>query len=75
MHTSWWPLDVTRRNKVPARGTSAEFPAILRNRIAEWLERGRSRYLLQQLDDRMLRDIGLSRSEVDQECAKYFWRH
>jgi uncharacterized protein YjiS (DUF1127 family) len=30
--------------------------------------------LLQQLDDRMLRDVGLSRSDADRECAKHFWQ-
>jgi len=30
--------------------------------------------LLLQLDDRMLRDVGLSRSDVDGECAKHFWQ-
>lgn len=44
------------------------------DQIAQWRERARSRYLLQQLDDRMLRDIGLSRSDVERECAKRFWQ-
>ena len=39
-----------------------------------WRERARSRHLLLQLDDRMLRDVGLSRSDVDRECAKHFWQ-
>jgi uncharacterized protein YjiS (DUF1127 family) len=30
--------------------------------------------LLLQLDDRMLRDVGLSRSDVDRECNKHFWQ-
>jgi uncharacterized protein YjiS (DUF1127 family) len=45
----------------------------LASQFAQWRERGRS--LLQQLDDRMLRDVGLSRSDVDRECAKFFWQH
>ena len=39
-----------------------------------WRNRARSRHLLLQLDDRMLRDVGLSRSDVDRECAKHFWQ-
>jgi uncharacterized protein YjiS (DUF1127 family) len=30
--------------------------------------------LLLELDDRMLRDVGLSRSDVDRECTKHFWQ-
>ena len=46
----------------------------LLSRFLGWRERARSRHLLLQLDDRMLRDVGLSRSDVDRECAKYFWQ-
>ena len=42
--------------------------------VSGWRERARSRHLLLQLDDRMLRDVGLSRSDVDRECAKHFWQ-
>jgi hypothetical protein len=35
---------------------------------------GAGPHLLLQLDDRMLRDVGLSRSDVDRECAKHFWQ-
>jgi uncharacterized protein YjiS (DUF1127 family) len=30
--------------------------------------------LLLELDDRMLRDVGLNRSDVDRECTKHFWQ-
>ena len=46
----------------------------LLSRFRGWRERARSRHLLQQLDDRMLRDVGLSRADVDRECAKHFWQ-
>jgi uncharacterized protein YjiS (DUF1127 family) len=59
-----------------ARGSAAS-PRLLTNlmsKVVQWQERARSRHLLQQLDDRMLRDVGLSRSDVDRECAKHFWQ-
>ena len=37
-------------------------------------ERRRQRRALMSLDDRLLKDIGLSRADVDQECGKPFWR-
>ncbi|MGA7865565.1 MAG: DUF1127 domain-containing protein [Stellaceae bacterium] len=46
----------------------------LLSRFMDWRARARSRHLLLQLDDRMLRDIGLSRSDVDRECAKHLWQ-
>ena len=39
-----------------------------------WLERMRDRRTLAALDDRMLRDIGVSRSDVEAEARKPFWR-
>lgn len=42
--------------------------------LAIWRERARSRRALQQLDDAILRDIGLTRREVVQESRKPFWR-
>jgi uncharacterized protein YjiS (DUF1127 family) len=46
----------------------------LLSRFRGWRERARGRHLLLHLDDRMLRDVGLSRSDVDRECAKHFWQ-
>ena len=46
----------------------------LLSRFRGWRERARGRHLLLQLDDRMLRDVGLTRLDVDRECAKHFWQ-
>jgi len=39
-----------------------------------WSERARQRRLLAGLDERMLKDIGLSRTDVSHETGKPFWR-
>ena len=39
-----------------------------------WQDRARQRAHLASLDDRMLRDIGLSRADVTGEASKPFWR-
>ena len=52
---------------------SPRFLEKLLRQVTEWRKRMRSRYLLSQLDDRMLNDVGLTRCDVDRECAKYFW--
>ena len=43
-------------------------------RVSRVLMRSRTRRALAQLDDRMLRDIGLGAREVAQESKKPFWR-
>ena len=42
--------------------------------IGEWHRRSRERAQLAMLDDRMLRDIGVTRADVWYECNKPFWR-
>ena len=39
-----------------------------------WLERHRERQSLMQLDDQLLKDIGISRADVFYEADKPFWR-
>jgi len=39
-----------------------------------WRQRSRERAELARLDDRMLRDIGMTRGDVWQEINKPFWR-
>ena len=42
--------------------------------LLTWIERYRQRRFLQAMSDHMLRDIGLSRAEIDGEVSKRFWR-
>jgi uncharacterized protein YjiS (DUF1127 family) len=52
---------------------SALFPR-LAALAGSWLERHRSRRALAELDERMLRDIGLSPSEAMEESVLPFWK-
>lgn len=40
----------------------------------KWLERSRQRRSLLALDDRLLRDIGISRADAEGEGSKRFWQ-
>ena len=42
--------------------------------VQRWRERDRQRRALQNLNDDMLKDIGLSRCDVYRESSKGFWR-
>jgi uncharacterized protein YjiS (DUF1127 family) len=42
--------------------------------LATWRQRAVDRGQLQELDDQLLRDIGLSRGDVEIEIIKPFWR-
>lgn len=39
-----------------------------------WYQRWQQRAHLDELDDRLLRDVGLTRDQVRRECAKWFWQ-
>jgi len=41
--------------------------------LSTWFERARQRRHLHALDDRMLKDIGLTRADVEFEAQKHFW--
>lgn len=43
------------------------------DRLARFAELRRQRNALHALDDNMLRDIGLSRADVEREATKPFW--
>ncbi|HEY5597934.1 MAG TPA: DUF1127 domain-containing protein [Kiloniellales bacterium] len=42
--------------------------------IGTWIERSRQRHALADLDDRLLDDVGITRSEAAREIATPFWR-
>ena len=41
--------------------------------VGFWIARGRERRVLEDLDDRMLRDVGLSRKDVLSEAGRPIW--
>ena len=55
----------------PAPLTSA---AAVVEGVLDWFERARQRRRLGELSDHMLKDIGLSRADVEAEVVKPFWR-
>jgi uncharacterized protein YjiS (DUF1127 family) len=42
--------------------------------LSEWRKRAASRRELANLDDRLLHDIGLTRTDAERELMKPFWR-
>ena len=48
--------------------------ALLLERLLTWQERAAMRRRLAELDRHMLKDIGLSRSQIDAEVRKPFWQ-
>lgn len=44
------------------------------NTVSTWSERSRQRRHLLELPEHLLRDIGVTRVEVEAEAAKPFWR-
>jgi len=42
--------------------------------VLVWLQRSRERLQLGSFGDHMLKDLGVSRADVDREVSKPFWR-
>ena len=64
---------------VPAAGlplpvARVSLTARLCRAVADWQARARSRRLLAELDEHMLRDIGVDPARVWQETGKWFWQ-
>jgi uncharacterized protein YjiS (DUF1127 family) len=43
--------------------------------VTQWERQRRSRINLSKLDDRMLKDVGLTRPAADREIKRYFWEY
>jgi uncharacterized protein YjiS (DUF1127 family) len=43
--------------------------------VTQWERQRRSRVNLSKLDDRMLKDVGLTRPAADREIKRYFWQY
>ena len=66
------PYSVTAKLVLGERARAAV--AALADAFSAWQERVSQRRTLARLDDRMLRDMGLSRSDVEHEVSKPFWQ-
>ena len=65
------------RTDRPAGGAASGFEAAMSSiwrMFLSWSARSRQRHALAALDDAMLKDIGLSRADIEFEAAKPFWR-
>ena len=56
-------------------GQAAPIALRLLDLLSIWFDRARQRRHLHALDDRMLKDIGLTRADVEFEAQKHFWMH
>jgi uncharacterized protein YjiS (DUF1127 family) len=62
-----WPAHT--RAEPASRWLDDAFDVLMR-----WLDASRSRRTLDELDDHMLRDIGLTREQARRESSKFFWQ-
>lgn len=62
------------RRQTKARGGPGRIFAKAFGALLTWQARQLQRAHLAELDDRLLRDMGLTRSDVAREAAKPFWR-
>jgi uncharacterized protein YjiS (DUF1127 family) len=56
----------------PRRSTGGQ-PHTWAGAVRTWLQRSSQRRALAELDDRMLRDIGVTRSQANRETERPFW--
>lgn len=55
------------------RGPTGPIAMLLLDLLSLWFERARQRRQLHALDENMLKDIGLTRADVEFEAQKHFW--
>lgn len=51
-----------------------QYAISVNNTISTWIKRAKDRKQLANMNDHMLKDIGLYRHEVQYEASKYFWQ-
>ena len=67
-------MDRLLPRRLPAGSSLARFAGRILQAIMCALERSRQRRALAAVSDAMLRDIGLTRTEIADEIEKPFWR-
>ena len=59
---------------LPLRADRHGLYARVSRALAQWRARSRGRRLLAELDEHMLRDIGIAPAQVWHESGKWFWQ-
>ncbi|TVQ35515.1 MAG: DUF1127 domain-containing protein [Geminicoccaceae bacterium] len=67
MATNWTPT-IPRQTH-----TATDWLHLAMRQVGVWYARARERHALAQLDARMLRDIGLTEAQAQDEASKPFW--
>jgi uncharacterized protein YjiS (DUF1127 family) len=69
-------IDLELQPTEPQRALLAAYEPLRKvvETIFIWTERARMRRRLLTLDDRMLKDVGITRAQVHGEAEKPFWR-
>ncbi|HYD97833.1 MAG TPA: DUF1127 domain-containing protein [Alphaproteobacteria bacterium] len=65
---------LVRASQTVGFGPAADLVGAFGRLIATWRERSQGRRALAQLDDALLRDIGVTRAQVEFEAGKPFWQ-
>jgi uncharacterized protein YjiS (DUF1127 family) len=65
---------IGRDRKTGTRGQLGAWGSRMLDRLDTWIERHRQRNSLLELNDALLKDIGISRADAVGESRKPFWR-
>jgi len=68
--TPWWTGAAAGMDRLRPKRTPHSIVALMREGWRRW----RSRRHLAELDDRTLKDIGITRADAEYELNKPFWR-
>lgn len=69
-----YSVDPVRYGGIPGGWPQSSWQSRIIRTVRRWLSHRRQRQALALLDDRMLKDIGLSRIDVEREIEKPFWQ-
>jgi uncharacterized protein YjiS (DUF1127 family) len=72
LHLTFWRTDIMERTISNIQGSRRGGPGAL-GRLVGLVAFSRSRHRLCELEDHMLRDIGLTREQARQEAARSAW--
>ena len=67
------PARPARRLDISFKGLNTMIVSAM-DTVLDWQDRARQRHNLLEMDDHLLRDIGLSRADLENEATKPFWR-